>query len=285
MSRVKTKIRDAAKGALRCIVSLAGRTRIGEYIETLIVNSAMNKVSEVSHKGLALKLATPNMLCKWRARTFSTKEPETLEWIDAMPEGSVLWDVGANVGLYAVYAAKKKNCQVWAFEPSVFNLELLARNVFLNEMASRVCIVPLALSDRLSASQMSMTSTDWGGALSTFREKFGWDGKLIQRIFEFQTLGLSMDGARQALEIPQPDYIKMDVDGIEHLILLGGPIVLQNIKGILIEVNDAFQEQAYQCQLLLTNAGLVLKEKRQSEMIAASSDGFQNAYNQIWVRP
>jgi FkbM family methyltransferase len=285
VSRVKAKIRDAAKGVILFIVSLAGRTRIGEYFETLIVNSAMDKVSEASHKGLTLKLATPNMLCKWRARTFSTKEPETLEWIDAMPEGSVLWDVGANVGLYAVYAAKRRNCQVWAFEPSVFNLELLARNVFLNGMASRVCIVPLALSDRLSASRMSMTSTDWGGALSTFGQNFGWDGELIQQVFEFRTLGLSMDGAMQGLAIPQPDYIKMDVDGIEHLILHGGPIVLQNIKGILIEVNDAFEEQAHQCQLLLTKAGLVLKDKRQSEIIAASTDGFQNAYNQIWARP
>lgn len=278
------KTREAIKAAIRSIVNVLIRTRIGQYFEALIVSSAMDQVSEISHGDMKLTFATPNTLCKWRAQSFSDKEPETLEWIDAMPEGAVLWDVGANVGLYAVYAARKRNCQVWAFEPSVFNLELLARNVFLNGLTDRVCIVPVALSDQLGASQMRMTSTEWGGALSSFGQTFGWDGELIRQVFEFQTMGMSMEDAVQRLSIPPPDYIKMDVDGIEHLILKGGSNVLRGIKGILIEVNDAFQEQASQCHLLLTKAGLILKDKRQSEMIAASSEGFQNAYNQIWVR-
>ena len=107
----------------------------------------------------------------------------------------------------------------------------------------------------------------------------------IQQVFEFKTMGVRMIDAVQILSIPQPDYVKMDVDGIEHLILNGGTQVLKNVKGVLIEVNDAFQEQSSQCQLLLTKAGLVLKEKRQSEMVSASTLGFQNAFNQIWVRP
>ena len=94
-----------------------------------------------------------------------------------------------------------------------------------------------------------------------------------------------MIDAVQILSIPQPDYVKMDVDGIEHLILNGGTEVLKNVKGVLIEVNDAFQEQSSQCKLLLTKAGLVLKEKRQSEMVSSSTLGFQNAFNQIWVSP
>lgn len=282
---MKAQIEKSIKIAIRSIANVISKTRIGQYFEKLVVESAREKVIEVSHEDMALKFAAPNTLCKWRAKTFSDKEPETLEWINSIPRGAVLWDIGANVGLYSVYAAKKCNCQVWAFEPSVFNLELLARNIYLNGLTDHVCIIPLALSDRLGASQMHMTSTDWGGALSTFGQTFGWDGKVIRQIFEFKTLGLSMEDAVQKLSIPQPEYIKMDVDGIEHLILNGGHVVLQNIKGILIEVNDAFHEQATQCQLLLTKAGLVLKEKRQSEMISVSTEGFQDAYNQIWVRP
>ena len=79
-----------------------------------------------------------------------------------MPSESVLWDIGANVGLYSVYAAKKHNCKIWAFEPSVFNLELLARNIYLNELTNNICIVPIALSDKLGSSQMHMTSSEWG---------------------------------------------------------------------------------------------------------------------------
>ena len=124
-----------------------------------------------------------------------------------------------------------------------------------------------------------------GGALSTFGETYGWDGKELKSVFEFKTIGVSMEDAVTKLSIPQPDYIKLDVDGTEHLILKGGPKVLKNIKGILIEVNDAFYQQASECQRIISEAGLVLKEKRQSKMVASSTSGFANAFNQIWFRP
>lgn len=149
---MKASIKKAIKAAVRSIANVASRTRVGQYFETLIVNSAMGQVADVSHEGMSLRFAAPNALCKWRYETFSSKEPETLEWINAMPDGAVLWDVGANVGLYSVYAAKKRNCKIWAFEPSVFNLELLARNIYLNNLTDRVCIVPIALSNKLVVS-------------------------------------------------------------------------------------------------------------------------------------
>jgi len=281
---MKAQIKGAVKATIRSVVNISGGTRIGKYLLNQLLSTAMEEVREVSHDGLTLRFAVPNSLCDWRAKTFSTKEPETLEWIESIPEGSVLWDVGANIGLYSVYAAKRKNCSVWAFEPSVFNLELLARNIYLNGLTDQVCIVPLALSDRLGASKMRMTTTEWGGAMSTFGQGFGWDGKAIRQVFEFQTVGLSMEDAVRRLSIPQPDYIKMDVDGLEHFILKGGAELLRGIKGILIEVNDDFNEQAEQCQLLLVSAGLVLKEKRHSELIGSSTSGFQYTYNQIWGR-
>lgn len=281
---MKEQIKKTIRAVARFLIGLSVRTRAGRYLLNQMLGAAMERMADVSHGNLQLKFAAPNALCDWRARTFSTKEPETLEWIDSIPENSVLWDVGANIGLYSVYAAKKRGCRIWAFEPSVFNLELLARNIHGNGLTGKVCIVPLALSDRLGSSQMRMTTTEWGGALSTFGQNFGWDGAAIRQIFEFQTIGLSMEDAMQKLAIPQPDYIKMDVDGLEHFILKGGPSVLRNIKGMLIEVNDDFHEQAEQCRKLLSESGLVLKEKRHSDLIGSSTSGFQNSYNQIWVR-
>lgn len=282
---MRAQIKQLIKNVILFLIGFGGRTRIGRYLLNQMLSTAMERVQEVSHGGQVLRFTTPNSLCDWRAKTFSTKEPETLEWIDLIPEDSVLWDVGANIGLYSVYAAKKRNCRIWAFEPSVFNLELLARNISVNGLTEQVCIVPMALSDQLGSSQMRMTTTEWGGALSTFGQEFGWDGEAIRQIFEFQTIGLSMDDAAQKMAIPTPDYIKMDVDGLEHFILKGGPVVLRGVKGVLIEVNDDFHEQAEQCRKLLSESGLVLKEKRISEIIASSTTGFQNCYNQIWTRP
>lgn len=243
----------------------------------------MEQTRRVSHNGVALVFAVPNPLCDWRARTFATKEPETLEWIDGIPESAVLWDIGANVGLYTVYAARSRRCRVWAFEPSVFNLELLARNVYANDLTDRVCIVPLPLSDGVAASRLRLTTKEWGGAKSTFGRNLGWDGGAIHEVFEFQTLGLRMDDAVHMLGLPAPDYVKMDVDGLEHFILQGASDVLAGVRQVLIEVNDDFTEQATQCHALLTRSGLRLAAKRQSAILA-NSDGYQHSFNQIWVR-
>jgi FkbM family methyltransferase len=244
----------------------------------------MDIVTKVHYNGHKLFFPTPNGVCKFRAVTFNTKEPETLDWLDCIPEGDILWDVGANIALYSVYAAKARKCNVYAFEPSVFNLELLARSINLNKVSSNVCICPLPLSDNLGSNDMHMASTDWGGAKSTFGENYGFDGKIIKEVFRFQTIGLTMVDAVKKLGIPKPDFIKIDVDGIEHLILGAGFELLKSVKSVLVEVNDDFEDLALGCQKILENAGLVLEKKLHSEMFD-NSESYGRLYNQIWIRP
>jgi len=257
---------------------------IGRRVQNEIVNNAMNTHKTIEHNDCTLTFTVPNKLNLYRVDTFSTKEPETLEWIDRMPDGSVLWDVGANIGLYSCYAAKHKKCKVFAFEPSVFNLELLARNIFVNNLNLSISIVPFALADTTMMNSFQLTTTDWGGALSTFGEDFGWDGDKIKKVFEFNTIGISIDEAITKLNINTPNYIKIDVDGLEHFILRGGENVLKKINGILIEVNDNFEDQAEGCYKLLSEAGLTLHEKKHSELIENCTAGFDKSYNQIWIR-
>ena len=103
------------------------------------------------HKGYELKFASPNPLTLWRANTFASKEPETLAWIDGMCREDVLWDIGANVGLYTVYAAKTRVKSVFSFEPSIFNLELLGRNCSVNKVEDKVVIFPIALLNKMAS--------------------------------------------------------------------------------------------------------------------------------------
>jgi len=276
-------MKGAFKRLLRGTVGVIGRSRLGGKVVQQFANAAMENVRTVEHDGTRLSFAVPNYTNVWRIQSFATKEPETLRWIDSMPRGAVLWDVGANVGLYSCYAAKRRNCRVFAFEPSVFNLELLARNVWLNELTEFVTLVPLPLSSSLATSTLNMSSTDWGGAMSTFGETYTHDGSELKRVFEFRTLGLSMDDAVARLGIPAPDYIKMDVDGIEHLILKGGPGVLRQARGALVEINEEFEMQARDSATYLSAAGLTMREKLHADMFEDSI--FKNCYNQIWHRP
>ena len=277
-------IKHLVKTIISRTAGLVGKTKVGSYVFDQVLNSAMEAKQTITHRKIQLTFATPNRLNNFRVDSFSTKEPETLEWIDSIPTGSVLWDIGANVGLYSCYAAKRCKCRVYSFEPSVFNLELLARNIYLNDLVDQVVVVPLPLSDSLKISTFNMISTDWGGALSTFGENYGDDGKALDKVFAFSTIGMSIEQAVSLLNIPQPSHIKMDVDGLEHLILAGGGAVLKQVSELAIEVNEDFTEQAINVTKHCSEAGLVFKEKKNSAMFANNAR-FGKTYNQVWYRP
>jgi len=275
---MKKRLRNLIVTAIR----LLGTTSWGEALLEAVLQDGMEKTKEVSTRGVSLWFTIPNRVNRFRAKSFSSKEPETLDWIDQLPEGCTLWDVGANVGLYSIYAAKKRRCRVVAFEPSVFNLELLARNLFLNHLHEHVSLVPLALSDQLGSNQLRMTTTEWGGALSSFGQNFGWDGQTLDPTFSFPTMGISMDQAVSLLRLAPPEFIKMDVDGLEHIILRGAAKILSRTRGILVEINDGFRAQAEEARRLLQGAGLTLKAKLHAPMIENSA--FAQVHNQIWIR-
>ena len=132
---MKNLIKNTVKSSIKFIIKYLGKTVVGRYVYRQLIDDAMSQTQTTMYKDIKLNFTVPNTLNKYRIDTYSTKEPETLEWIDAISEGSILWDIGANVGLYSCYAAKARNCQVFAFEPSVFNLELLARNLFINGLS------------------------------------------------------------------------------------------------------------------------------------------------------
>lgn len=240
-----------------------------------LITARMLKLITVTHKSQMMKFVDANHLCRYRAESFSTKEPDTLEWIETIPEGSVLWDVGANVGLYSIYAALQSKCKVFAFEPSVFNLEILAKNIYVNQLQDLITIVPIALTDKLGVSLFRMTSTDWGGALSTFDKTFGQKGEKLKAIFEYRTMGITMNDAICRFGIPRPNFIKLDVDGIEHLILKDSYDAVKYVDSILVEIDYDFEEQAEQSAHFLVAAGFTLYRKR--HMVGRQ-------FNQWWHR-
>ena len=91
-----------------------------------------------------------------------------------------------------------------------------------------------------------------------------------------------MNDVKNLLNISQPDYIKIDVDGIEHLILKGGEKVLLNTKELLIEVNERFEQQKNSCAKYLKELGFSLKEKKRSDLFKDTD--FSSSYNQLWVK-
>ena len=264
------------------IFGSARSTRMRQIID-VTVSTVVSQVTTVRHENKNFLFYTPNHMTTMRARTFSTKEPETLSWIDSMPLNAILWDIGANIGIYSVYAAVSRGISVVAFEPSVFNLELLAKNVSLNGISDLVTIFPVALTEKTGCATMRLSQVEWGGSMATFNEVFTHDGSKIKPLMEYSFLGMTGDDAFQVTKIPQPTHIKLDVDGIEHLVLQGMPHILQNVTSVLVEVNDDFKNQAESVYAKLNEAGLELSKKCKTTEIKDSK--LETVFNQIWEKP
>ena len=55
-----------------------------------------------------------------------------------MKNNGVFFDIGANTGIYSIYAGiQKSKLKVFTFEPSATNLALLSRNIFLNNLSKK----------------------------------------------------------------------------------------------------------------------------------------------------
>lgn len=235
-----------------------------------------NKTKKVIHNGYDFYFHIPNWITLYRAETFSSKEPETLAWIDKFEKNSIFWDIGANVGLYSIYAAKTKHSITYAFEPSFFNLEFLVKNINKNNLQNKINIVPIALSDNNCINTFNMSNIEWGGALSTFSKSYDQNGNNLKIEFNYNTVGITANDACKFFNIPRPNYIKIDVDGIEHLILSGMSNILDETKEILIELNDNFIEQAEKSYNFLNSHGFTLYDK------FIDSNNKNISANQIW---
>lgn len=264
------------------IIQIFLKVKYFRRIAELVSENLLEEYLSIKHDGVVLKFSSPNNLSRWRIKTFSKKEPETLDWINNFRSNSVFWDIGANIGIYSCYAAKKKSCKVYAFEPSVFNLDLLAKNIWINKLTEKVVIFPLPLNDKTIENKLKMTNLNPGGSQSTFEKDYGHDGSALNEIFSFSTLGISIDDVCNFFKIKTPNYIKIDVDGIEHLIIKGGLNTLKNAESVLVEVNEEFNEQSENVKKYMLHSGFVQLDKKQSKMSLGTK--YERTFNQIWVK-
>ena len=75
---------------------------------------------------LPFKMRTETPMEKYRAETFWDKEPECLAWIGSFAPTDEFVDIGANVGVYSLFAnSLYPDMWVYAFEPMKENMEAL----------------------------------------------------------------------------------------------------------------------------------------------------------------
>jgi len=224
----------------------------------------------------------PNELVFWRVQTHFTKEPETIEWIQTFREGEVLFDVGANIGLYSIYAALR-GVDVVAFEPESQNYALLNKNIFINQLSEQVMCFNLALSSHDSIEYLYIPKFEWGGALNNFGVPLNWQHKEFTPIFKQGVIGFSLDSFLDFYPSKFPMHLKIDVDGLENAILFGAKRTIEDsrLKSVLIEINESLPEDLEMIHII-ENAGLSLQRKSHSEMFEDTE--FKDVYNYLFLR-
>lgn len=211
----------------------------------------------------------------YRWQSYNAKEPETLDWLGTMVEdGGVFFDVGANIGLYSLYAAlRHPGLAVVAFEPEYANLHLLRDNVILNGLGNRIEVYSIALGDRSGLSRLHIQDLTPGAALHTESAARLTTTEAGERVVWAEGVWVTTVDDFCALRGLWPTAMKIDVDGGEARILSGAREALGHLRTVLVEAAEDSPTR-HLCEHLLREAGLT---RVGPEHPAASG-------NQMWAR-
>ena len=218
-------------------------------------------------------------ICRYRASSFLYKEPETIEWIDSFNTSDYFLDIGANIGIYSLYAGKK-GIKTTCIEPDALNFALLNLNIKKNNFGKLVKAYLIALHNEVGFSQLNLQKMQWGGALSSFDNHNNQFEELFKSDYSQGCYGDTLDNCIVRLS-PKVNHIKIDVDGNENLILKGGTKTLrmESLKSLLIELDE--KRSDYKSTLsMIEESGLKLIQKRRSPIFENTK--FSTTYNHIF---
>ena len=155
-----------------------------------------------------------------------------------MPDGACFWDIGANIGAFALYAALGRQAQVLAFEPAGSTFALLNANIELNAMSGTVTGYCIAFAGETKLDVLNMAGTAAGLSMHGFGTERDQFDKRIETRFSQGAVGYTVDDFVDRFSPNLPTHVKIDVDGIEADILRGGCRTFSGppVRSMIVEV-------------------------------------------------
>lgn len=174
----------------------------------------------------------------WRIESLFTKEPATTVWLAELEPEDVLWDVGANIGLYSLLACAR-GARVLAFEPESQNYAALNQLVAMNRLPIQPYCV--ALGHKNAFSTLFLSKLQLGGSCHSLGEEVGFNLQPRVAAHRQPVLSARADWLLSS-GFPQPTHVKIDVDGFEYYVVEGFGDCLQAVRSLIIETNPALPE-------------------------------------------
>ena len=220
-------------------------------------------------------LSVETWLNYYRWHSFEDKEPETLDWLDShLKSGDTFFDVGSNVGVYSIYAAlKHPNINVISIEPEYSNLHCLKENILKNNLIGRVFPWSMAFGDRNEPSSLFVQDLSPGAAAHTIsKDKIDTTKEGYPVLWKEGVAVFKLDTFCKETNF-YPNCMKIDVDGNEYQVLLGGQTIFSSdfFRSLIVEM-DKDSLEYLKCQEQLLQYGLRFLSR-----------GYDNEY-EIWVR-
>ncbi|NUM25127.1 MAG: FkbM family methyltransferase [Candidatus Buchananbacteria bacterium] len=200
-------------------------------------------IKELKRNNLTIKMDVETDFEQHRFDTFIDKEPETITWIETLVKpGEVFFDVGANIGVYSLYAATffNKNISVYCFEPVFHNFNKLCKNLAANGFDKICNPYAIAIADETKVDYIDLASVVSGSASHAMANSPEYVMKDFNSQFRQGVFCVSLDDLINQYGFAVPNHIKIDVDGFEEKVIAGAADVLRRpeLKSILIEITD-----------------------------------------------
>jgi FkbM family methyltransferase len=184
--------------------------------------------------GGVIHVSPDSSLSFWRPHISSDLFDFAIEFVKP---GNTVWDIGANVGLFAFAAANRAGSggSVVAIEADMWLVGLLRQSVALqNGNSAKVEVLPAAASDAVGIAEFNIAQR--GRSANFLASSLGstQSGGIRQSV---QVMTLTLDWLLERRS--KPSVVKIDVEGAECAVLRGAQRLLKDVRPVILcEVSE-----------------------------------------------
>lgn len=143
-----------------------------------------------------------------------------------IPFGSIVIDVGAHIGTFAIRCARERGCTVYSYEPCEESFNLLAKNVTINNLDEKIKPIKKAVSAESGLKDFNVSTAHYAG--SSFYD-------VMAPFYTVKVDCITLEQIFKDHNITHCDVLKIDCESEEKNILMSSAGVLKRVGRIMLE--------------------------------------------------